>query len=101
MKRCPHCQGLLDRPRMTPKQVVAALRLVQLNHPPIYHWPDAELQRLEQFLQPGDEIDAIFACSVRVVRAAGGPAVEFARRDDVAASMEEGFSIRRNGAGAA
>jgi hypothetical protein len=101
MKRCPHCNGSLVSPRMTPKQVVAALRLVQLNHPPIYHWPDAELQRLEQFLQPGDEIDAIFACSVRVVRAAGGPAVEFARRDDVAASMETGFSTRRNGVGAA
>jgi hypothetical protein len=82
---------------MTPKQVVAALRLVQLNHPPIYHWPDSELQRLEEFLEPGDEIDAIFACSVRIVRAAGGPAVEFARRDDVTASMEAGFS-RRNGA---
>ncbi len=104
MKRCPHCNGSLVSPRMTPTQLVAALRLVQLNKPPIFHWPDSELQRLEQFLQPGDEIEAIFACSVRIIRAAGGPAVEFTRRDDVTASAEEaarrlaGFSTRRNGA---
>jgi hypothetical protein len=81
MKRCPSCNALLDPPKMTPAQLVASLKLVQKSRPPIFWWPDEELQRLEAFLQPGDVIACFYAFSVEVLRASG-ETVEFARHDN-------------------
>jgi hypothetical protein len=81
MKRCPNCNTLLVPPRMTPAQLVAALKLVQRNKPTIFHWPDSELARLESFLEPGDEITEIYCYSLVIVRASGDT-VEFARHDN-------------------
>jgi hypothetical protein len=79
-KRCPHCNGLLDAPKLTPEQTVAALKLVQRNRPPIYHWSDSDLDRLRLSLEPGDELSEIFAYSIKILKATG-EVTEFVRRD--------------------
>jgi hypothetical protein len=87
MKRCPNCNFALEAPKLTPAVIVAGLRLMQQSHSPLWHWPDPELKRLEKFLKPGDELAAIYAYSVRIMRATG-EVESFERQDNVVESAE-------------
>ena len=81
---CWRCGASLVPP--SPAEWRAIVRDIQLARPPIFFWPEEDLERLEHELVQGDFVVAIYASMV-VARHPGGTEFKVHRSDETKKSL--------------